>query len=166
MDVRRKALGSAGRNSDHFHFRRVSDMSYATILLPVFVLVFLTFGLMFWMGFSRIGALKTGQVKMGDVALGQTNWPPRVQQISNSYTSQFQLPVLFYILTTLAMFTRQADYLFLILAWLFVLSRFGHAYVHCTSNYVRYRFNVFLVGAVILLAMWVIFALRILLAIQ
>ena len=34
---------------------------------------------------------------MADVALGQLNWPPRVQQISNSYHSQFQLPVLFYV---------------------------------------------------------------------
>ena len=48
-------------------------MSFATILLPLFVLVALTFVLLFWMGFSRIGALKAGQVKMGDVALGQTN---------------------------------------------------------------------------------------------
>lgn len=161
-----RPFAAPGRKSDYFHFRRVSDMSFATILLPLFVMVALTFALLFWMGLSRVGALKAGQVKMGDVALGQTNWPPRVQQISNCYANQFQLPVLFYVLTVLSMFTRQADYLFLILAWLFVLSRFGHAYVHCTSNYVRYRFNAFLVGAVILLAMWVIFAARILLAIQ
>jgi hypothetical protein len=141
-------------------------MSFATILLPLFVMVALTFGLMFWMGFSRSGALKSKQVKMGDVALGQTAWPPRVQQISNSYASQFQLPVLFYVLKVLALFTRQADYLFVVLAWLFVLSRFIHAYVHCTSNYVRHRFTAFLVGAVILLAMWVIFAAHILLAIR
>lgn len=166
MGVRRDAFCSAGRNSDYFHFRRVSDMSYATILLPVFVLVFLTFGLMFWMGFSRIGALKRGESKIKDVALGQTNWPPRVQQIHNSYVSQFQLPMLFYVLTVLAMFTRQADYLFVVLAWLFVLTRFVHAYIHTTSNYVRHRFNAFLAGAIILLAMWIIFALRILLAIQ
>lgn len=141
-------------------------MSYATILLPVFVLVALTFGLMFWMGRARIGALKAGQVKMGEVALGQTNWPPRVQQISNSYASQFQLPVLFYVLTVLAMFTRQADYLFVALAWLFVLTRFVHVYIHTTSNYVRHRFNAFLVGAVILLAMWIIFAAKILLGLS
>ena len=115
---------------------------------------------------SRIGALKAGQVKMGDVALGQTNWPPRTQQISNCYHNQFQLPVLYYVLTILAIVTKHADYLFVIMAWLFVLSRYAHAYVHCTSNYVRHRFNAFLVGALILLAMWVIFAVRILLGIS
>jgi hypothetical protein len=146
--------------------RRASDMSFAAILLPVFVLVFLTFGLMVWMGFARGGALKRGEARIPDIALGQNNWPPRVQQISNSYTSQFQLPVLFYILTVLAMFTRHADYLFVVMAWLFVLARLLHVYIHTTSNYVRHRFNAFLVGAIILLVMWVIFALRILLAVQ
>jgi len=141
-------------------------MSFATILLPLFVLVALTFALLFWMGLSRIGALKAGQVKIGDIALGQTNWPPRVQQISNSYASQFQLPVLFYVLTVLEMFTRHADFLFLVLAWLFVLTRFVHVYIHTTTNYVRHRFNAFLVGAVILLAMWIIFAVDILLGLS
>ena len=141
-------------------------MSIATILLPLFVEVALTFALLFWMGFSRIGALKAGQVKMGDIALGQTNWPPRVQQISNSYASQFQLPVLFYVLTVLSIITKHADFLFLVLAWLFVLTRFLHVYIHTTTNYVRHRFNAFLVGAVILLAMWIIFAVDILLGLS
>jgi hypothetical protein len=141
-------------------------MSYATILLPVFVLIFLTFGLLFWMGATRVGSLKRGETRIPDIALGQPNWPARAQQIHNSYANQFQLPVLFYILTILAMFTRQADYLFVVMAWLFVLARIAHVYIHTTSNYVRHRFNAFLVGAVILLAMWIIFAVRILLAIQ
>jgi hypothetical protein len=141
-------------------------MSIATILLPLFVMVALTFGLMVLMATSRGGALKRREVKIADVALGQSNWPPQTQQISNNYTNQFQLPMLYYVLTVLAVITKHADFLFVVLAWLFVLSRIAHAYVHCTSNYVRYRFNAFLVGAVVLLAMWVIFAVRILLGIS
>jgi hypothetical protein len=139
-------------------------MSLKMVLLPLFVEVFLTFGLMFWMGLSRVSALKQGQVKMGDVALGQMNWPTRVQQISNNFASQFQVPVLFYVLTVLAIITRHADYLFVVLAWLFVLSRLVHSYIHTTSNYVRYRFNAFLAGSMILLVMWIIFAVEILLS--
>lgn len=141
-------------------------MSYATILLPVFVLVFLTFALLIWMGFGRIGVIKRGETRVADVALGQSNWPPRLQQIHNNYVSQFQLPVLFYILTVLAMFTRQADYLFVVLAWLFVLTRFVHTCIHTTSNHMRHRFYAFLVGAMVLLVMWIIFAMHIMLAIQ
>ncbi len=137
-------------------------MSIATILLPLFVLVLMTFALMVLMARSRIGALKRGEVKMGDVALGQSNWPPRAQQISNCYHNQFQLPVLFYVLTILAIITRHADYLFVALAWVFVLARIAHAYIHSTTNYVRHRFNAFLVGALVLLVMWIIFAVQIL----
>jgi hypothetical protein len=101
---------------------------------------------------------------MADIALGQSNWPPRVQQISNSYNSQFQLPLLFYVLTVLVIATHHADFLFVVMAWLFVLTRLLHAYIHTGSNFVRHRFNAFAAGAVILLVMWLIFAVRILLA--
>jgi hypothetical protein len=138
-------------------------MAIQFVLLPLFVQVALTFGMMFWMAFSRIGAIKRKETKMADVALGQLSWPPRVQQISNSYHSQLQLPVLFYVLTVLAIVTRHADVVFVLMAWLFVLSRLVHAYIHTGSNFVRHRFNAFAVGAVILLAMWIIFAVRILL---
>ena len=37
-------------------------------------------------------------------------------------------------------------------------------WVHITSNYIRYRFTAYLVGVVVLLVMWIIFAVRILLA--
>ena len=78
-------------------------MSIHAVLLPLFVQVALTFVLLFWMAFGRIGAIKRKETKMADVALGQLNWPPRVQQISNSYHSQLQLPVLFYVLTNFGM---------------------------------------------------------------
>jgi hypothetical protein len=138
-------------------------MSIQTILLPLFVQVALTFVLLFWMAFSRFGAIKRKETRMADIALGQSNWPPRVQQISNCCHNQFQLPVLFYVLTTFVIIARHADFVFVVMAWLFVLTRLLHAYVHTGSNLVRQRFNAFAVGAVILLAMWLIFASRILL---
>ena len=141
-------------------------MSIATILLPLFVEIALTFVVLVWMARSRVAALKAGQVKISDIALGQSNWPPHVQTISNSYNSQFQLPVLFYVLTGLAIITKQADLIFVVMAWLFVLSRFVHAYIHTGTNYIRHPFNAFAVGMFILLAMWVIFAVRILVGIS
>ncbi len=138
-------------------------MSIQFVLLPLFVEVALTFALLFWMARSRVAAVKSKQVKMADIALGQLNWPPRVQQISNSYHSQFQLPVLFYVLTLLAIATHKADLLFVVMAWLFVLSRLVHAYIHTSTNHVPHRFNAFATGVFILLAMWIVFAVRILL---
>jgi hypothetical protein len=133
------------------------------VLLPLFVEVFLTFAVMFGMAYARFGALKSRQTRIADIALGQSNWPPRAQQVSNNFNSQFQLPVLFYVLTILAIITRHADFLFVVMASIFVLTRLVHSYVHISTNYVPHRFNAFVLGAVVLLAMWIIFAVRILL---
>ena len=138
-------------------------MSIQAVLLPLFVQVALTFVLLFWMGFARASAIKRKETRIANIALGQMNWAPRVQQLSNCYASQFQVPVLFYVLVILAIITRHADLLFVVLAWLFVLARLVHAYIHTGTNYVPHRFNAFLAGVVILLAMWLIFAARILL---
>ncbi len=136
-------------------------MQIQFILAPLFVQVALTFVLLFAMAFSRFGALKRRDTTVADIALGQPNWPARALQISNCYNNQFQLPMLFYVLTILAIITRHADFLFVVMAWLFVLSRLVHAYVHTGSNYLRHRFNAFAAGLVILMVMWAIFAVRI-----
>jgi len=141
-------------------------MSIQAILAPLFVQVALTFVLLIWMARARIGALKSGQAQIANIALGQPNWPPRVQQIANCYHSQFQLPLLFYVLTALAIATHHADLVFVVMAWLFVLSRLVHAYIHTGSNYVRHRFNAFAIGMFILLVMWLIFAVRIMLGLS
>jgi hypothetical protein len=52
--------------------------------------------------------------------------------------------------------------LLLVLAWIFVVLRLAHAYVHTTNNIVLVRGRVYGGGLVVLLAMWVIFAVKIL----
>ena len=137
-------------------------MTIQMVLLPVFVQVALTFGLLFWMAYTRRSSLSRGELKVRDIALRQPAWPPRATQASNSFDSQFQLPLLFYVLVILAWITKQADLLFVVMAWIFVLSRLAHAYVHTTSNHVPTRFNIYALGMIVLLIMWMIFAARIL----
>jgi hypothetical protein len=150
--------------------RTISDhspqdpMSPAAILAPVFVQVLLTFVLLVWTGRARFAAARAGAVRLKDISLGERAWPGPVQQVSNAFANQFELPVLFYVLTGLALATRQADPLFVGLAWLFVLTRIVHAGIYATSNVVIRRFQAFLAGAMVLMAMWLIFAARILLA--
>jgi hypothetical protein len=134
-------------------------------LIPVFVEVALTFVLLFWAGGARYAAVRRGDVHPRDIALRQPNWPKRETQIANAYHNQLEAPVLFYVLTILAIVTRHADLVFVILAWVFVVSRLVHAYIHVTSNRVGRRFAAFVVGAVTLVVMWAIFAVRIVLGI-
>jgi hypothetical protein len=137
-------------------------MTLQAILAPLFVQVALTFYLMFWMGTVRARALRRREVTLDDIALGQPAWPPHPTQVANAFRNQFELPVLFYVLVVLAIIARKADFLFVVMSWLFVIFRIVHAGIHTISNVVRHRFYAYSVAAIVLLVMWIIFALRVL----
>ena len=140
-------------------------MSIQAVLLPLFVEVVLTFVLLYWMAYQRTSALNAGEIEPRNVALREPNWPQRMTQVANAFQNQLELPVLFYVLTILSLMTRHADLLFVLLAWVFVVCRVVHAYIHVTSNNIRHRGLGFGVGALVLTIMWAIFMIRILLGI-
>lgn len=137
-------------------------MTQVAILYPVFVQVVLTFFLQIWMRKERIGSIKRGEVQFKDIALREQKWPARATQIANAFHNQLELPVLFYAVVAFLMITSQVDTLFVVLAWLFVLARLFHAYIHTTVNRQPYRFYGYAASSLILMVMWVLFALRIL----
>jgi hypothetical protein len=137
-------------------------MSISFVLLPLFVQVLLTFAVGFWLAGVRTPVLRRGEVRPADIALREPNWPKHALQIGNSYQNQFELPVLFYVLTILAVMTRHADLLFVLLSWVFVVTRVLHAFVHVTSNDLRSRGALFGAGALVLAIMWLVFIVRIL----
>ena len=69
-----------------------------------------------------------------------------------SYTSQFELPVLFYVLTILAMYTKHADILFVVMAWLFVLARVAACLRPRHQQQPQHARPVFGIGAFVLVA--------------
>jgi hypothetical protein len=140
-------------------------MSIQMVLLPVFGQVALTFGILLWMAQARGRALSTGRTKPKDIALRQPNWPSRTTQIGNCFANQFELPVLFYALIALALPLRHADLLIVLLSWVFVITRFVHAGIFVTSNDVQQRSLAWFAGVLVLLVMWIYFALKILLLI-
>ena len=138
-------------------------MSIPMILAPLFVQVLLTFAVMLGMMVFRTKALQGGETRYQDIAMREPKWPHRALLFANSFSNQFELPVLFYVLTILAMMTRHADLLFVVLAWVFVVFRVLQAAVHVTSNNVRFRGGFYGVGAIVLLIMWLIFIVKIML---
>jgi hypothetical protein len=140
-------------------------MSVQMVLLPVFVLVGLAFALLLWMATARGQALSGRETSFKDIALGQPNWPTRTTQIGNCFANQFELPVLFYILIALALPLRHADLVIVLLSWVFVVTRFAHAGIFATSNNVQQRSLAWFAGALVLFAMWLYFALKVLLLI-
>ena len=136
-------------------------MSLFVVLIPTFLQVLLTLGLLLATGLSRTAAIRRREVRMSDIALGQQVWPARITQIGNAYANNMQLPTLFYALTVLAIVTKTTDTVFVVMSFLFVGLRYAHAFEHVTSNNVPRRFALFIGGIVVLFAMWVIFAVRI-----
>jgi hypothetical protein len=139
-------------------------MSIRFVLLPLFVEVLLTFAVMFGMMYFRTSTLTRGETRFEDIALREPNWPVRATQFGYAFSNQFELPVLFYVLAILAIITHHADLLYVLLAWVFVVLRIMQAGVHVTSNNVRYRGGFYGAGAIVLVVMWLIFIVRIVLA--
>lgn len=132
------------------------------LLLPALLHVALVFSLVFMTGAGRVAAARRGEVRLSDVALDSSKWPAHLRKPANNYQNQFELPVLFYVLIAFLLATSLADAVQVVLAWVFLLSRFVHTYIHIGRNVVAERFYAFLASVATLLAMWVWFAVRLL----
>jgi hypothetical protein len=123
------------------------------ILLPVLAQILLTIIVYVALALAKAKAMKGGLVDLDRRALHEDAWPESVMKINNNIRNQFEVPVLFYVLTILLWQLKQTGVLAQSLAWLFVTSRFVHAYIHMGSNYVPARRKVFMFGCVVVLAM-------------
>ena len=129
------------------------------LLLPVFVQVALTVYVLTRMGQGRVRAVRSGQVKRSEVD-DKSAYSETVQKFANNYVSQFELPVLFYLVLLFVLVTGLVDGVLIGLAWAFVVSRLVHSLVHTGTNRVATRFKVFVAGLVFLVGMWAWFGLR------
>ena len=137
-------------------------MTQIAIVYPLLVQVALALGLLLWLAHLRTGALQSKGVRPADIALGQPNWPQKPTQVANCFRNQFEAPVLFYVLVLLVLNLRMSDIVLVTLAWIFVLTRLAHAYIHTSSNVIRLRGGVYGIGVLVLLLMWIWLAIRLL----
>ncbi len=131
------------------------------LVLSSCALVLLAFVLLMRGGSGRVQAIRRGEVRLDDVALDNSRWPPRLRQYANAFDNQMQLPVLFHALVAMLAATGLADMPSAVLGLVFAASRYGHAGVHVTSNHVPLRGAVFMVGAAALALMWIWLAVRV-----
>lgn len=137
-------------------------MTLVTKLLLVALLlqVAMTFGLLLWLGYVRVPLVTRREVKIKDIALSRDGWPEHARQLASAVDNQFQLPVLFYVAVLLTLWNNTGTWLELILGWGFVASRAVHAAIFTTTNNVPRRFYVWTIGFFILMAFWIILAIK------
>jgi len=133
-------------------------MTSSDIFWPVLAQIFLTLGMFTVLGVRKAKVVKAGKVNRQEAKLDNRVWSEDVVKVSNNIANQFEVPVLFYVLCLVANSINVTDIVVVVLAWLFVLSRYAHAYVHIGSNYVPFRMRLFLAGCFILIAMLVLVA--------
>ena len=134
---RQAAVAIAGaRARGRGNFGRI-PMSVQMVLLPVFVLVGPHLRAAALDGRARralVSGRPRSRISRSAAELAGARHPDR-QLLQN----QFELPLLFYILIALALPLRHADFVIVLLSWVFVVTRFAHAGIFVTSNDVRQR---------------------------
>ena len=133
-------------------------MTLVTLLLiwALFLQVLLTVVVLLKMRVVRVKAFKDGLVTMDKIAADHSAWPEDVRQVQNNYANQFEIPVLFFVASLLALTTTGVGWITVIVSWLFVISRWVHMFIHTGSNRIKYRFRAFLFGFICVLILWFI----------
>ena len=130
------------------------------LLLPAFLHVGLIMVLAARMGRGRVRAVRSGAVRVKDIALDGSRWPEDIRKLANNYQSQFEIPMLYYAALALLLATGLADWLAIALSWIFVGTRIIHTAIHTGGNVMVRRFYAFAAGFACLALMWAWFGLR------
>ena len=128
-------------------------MNNDLIFLPVLAHILLIFMVYIYLGRVKTRAVKEGLVDRKEAALNPKAWPEYVVKVSNNLDNQFESPILFYMLSVIYYLTNNVNSILLLIMGIYVLSRYMHAYVHMTSNYVPYRYKFFVTGLLLLLGL-------------
>lgn len=131
-------------------------MYFKPLLYPLFAQVLLTFIVLYTMGRQRVAELKRNRIDPQAVDVRQHS-----QQIyktsaaaSDNFQNQFETPVLFYLAILVSMSLMIQDGIIVVMAWGYVVSRYVHCFIHLTYNRVMHRFIIFILSAVMLMAIW------------
>ena len=135
-------------------------MQTFAILWPTFALVALTFVVLFWVFAARGGHMRRNPPTADDFASAEasTRYFQPVEMPANNLRNLFELPILYYALVALLIVTRQASHIQVTLAWGFVILRVAHSFAHLVLRRVPVRALAFWLSALLLLAMWIGFA--------
>nr|WP_310523725.1 MAPEG family protein [Polymorphobacter sp.] len=131
---------------------------HSPILAPMVALVAWTLVVLVWAVTTRLPALK----KVGiDISTVRGSKPGGLDGIiadeaqwkMHNYIHLLEQPVLFYAICTVLAITGTGGGLNAILAWTYVGLRVAHSIVQGTSNIIRYRFALFALSTIALLAL-------------
>ena len=134
-------------------------MNQTAIFWPMLGHVLLVFVVYVVLGIRRRNVVVSGEAKAQAYKQRATE-PDGSMTAANNLMNQFEAPVLFHVACLALHATAGVTWVTLTLAWLFVLTRYAHAWVHLTTNKLKRRNYAFRTGLLLLALIWILFALR------
>ena len=131
-------------------------------LLAMFLLVCLVAGTMFrrritFYKANRVHPQKTATSAQMTAVMADSRAP-------DNFRNLFEMPVMFYVSTLTIYAAGLICMPHVILDWGYVIARYAHSFIHCTSNVVMHRFYAYLTSCVLLLCIWLMLANQLLFA--
>jgi hypothetical protein len=131
----------------------------AALIQPVVALVVLTAIVLLLTVVYRNVAVIRGIASQRYFKTFTTDQPAeRVERPARTYMNLLELPILFYVVCLLMLTTGRFDAVRISLAWVFVITRYVHAFIYIGFNHVPLRFVAFLTGVITLAVIWTRFA--------
>lgn len=130
-----------------------------TLIQPVVALVVLTAIVTVMMVLYRNAAIIRRAATLRYFRTFTVDQPAEwVERPARTYMNLLELPVLFYVVCLFMLATGRFDSVQVSLAWIFVITRYAHAFIYIGFNYVPLRFAAFLAGVITLAVIWTRFA--------
>lgn len=127
------------------------------MIYAIFAMLVLTFTVAGYLLKLRVVAVRSGEVRLSSFRLNNDeNIPVKMQQAARNYSNLFEMPVFFYAAGVIAVALHLDNLALTLLAWIFVITRIAHSWIHLTSNNVIRRMQAFMVGNACVILIWVI----------
>lgn len=133
-------------------------MENSPILQPVVVLILWTMLIWLWMYATRLPAMSKAKIDVSNLVGGVGKdldelLPAETQWKAHNYNHLLAEPTLFYAVSLVLAMVGQGDGLNLYIAWAYVGLRVLHSFIQIMSNRVKYRFLVFLLSSLCIIAL-------------
>lgn len=133
-------------------------MENSPILQPVVALILWTMVMWFWMYVTRIPAMNKAKIDIPNMSGGKGTdldelLPPEVQWKAHNYNHLLTEPTLFYAVCVVLALVGKGDGMNLTIAWVYVGLRVLHSLIQATVNRIMYRFTVFLLSSLCIIAL-------------
>lgn len=135
-------------------------MSQTAIIWPMIAHVLLVYIVYVLVLVRRAAAVKAGNATVSQFRENKDE-PSESIFVRNNLANQFELPVLFHAVCLAFAVTGGAAGFAVTLAWIFIATRYAHAFVHITGGRIGHRQKLFGLGFLVLAIMWIALAIHI-----